>query len=138
MNCETSDEDRNSVNNRFKTAMKKVFYLNTCDTCRKILAQFDLTDWELREIKKEPVTKEELAEMHKKTKSYEALFSKKSTQIKARGLDVKSLTEKDFKELLLDHYTFLKRPVFLTDQEIFVGNDKKNVEALRLFFGVEA
>lgn len=116
--------------------MKKVFYLNTCDTCRKILAQFDLTDWELREIKKEPITQEELEEMHKKTQSYEALFSKKSTQIKLRGLDVKALTEKDFKELLLDHYTFLKRPVFITDQEIFVGNDKKNVEELQKFFGV--
>lgn len=117
--------------------MKKVFYLNTCDTCRKILAQFDLSDWELREIKKEPVTKEELEEMYKKTKSYEALFSKKSTQIKLRELDVKSLTENDFKDLLLDHYTFLKRPVFLTDDQIFVGNDKKNVEALQEFFGVK-
>lgn len=116
--------------------MKKVFHLNTCDTCRKILAQFDLTGWELREIKKEPVTKEELAEMYKKTQSYETLFSKKSTQIKARGLDVKSLEEKDFKKLLLDHYTFLKRPVFLTDNEIFVGNDKKNIEALQEFLGV--
>ncbi|WP_162031658.1 arsenate reductase family protein [Chryseobacterium potabilaquae] len=114
--------------------MNKVFYLNTCDTCRKILAQFDLTDWEVREIKKEPITKEELDEMYKKTKSYEALFSKKSTQIKARGLDVKSLKEKDFKELLLDHYTFLKRPVFLTNKEIFVGNDKKNIESLQKFF----
>lgn len=117
--------------------MKKVFYLNTCDTCRKILAQFDLSDWELREIKKEPVSKEELEEMYKKTKSYEALFSKKSTQIKLRGLDVKSLTENDFKDLLLDHYTFLKRPVFLTDDQIFVGNDKKNVEALQEFFGAK-
>lgn len=116
--------------------MKKVFYLNTCDTCRKILAQFDLTDWELREIKKEPITKEELEEMYKQTKSYESLFSKKSTQIKLRELDAKSLTEKDFKELLLDHYTFLKRPVFITDDKIFVGNDKKNVEALQEFFGV--
>ncbi|WP_326982952.1 ArsC/Spx/MgsR family protein [Chryseobacterium sp. MYb264] len=116
--------------------MKKVFHLNTCDTCRKILAQFDLSDWEKREIRKEPITEEELAEMYDKTKSYEALFSKKSTQIKLRELDVKSLTEKDFKELLLDHYTFLKRPVFITDKEIFVGNDKKNVEALREFFGV--
>lgn len=116
--------------------MKKVFYLNTCDTCRKILAQFDLTDWELREIKKQPITEEELEEMHTMTKSYDALFSRKSTQIKLRGLDVKSLTEKDFKELLLDHYTFLKRPVFLTDKEIFVGNDKNNVEALRAFFGI--
>lgn len=116
--------------------MKKVFYLNTCDTCRKILAQFDLTDWELREIKKQPITKEELEEMHKRIKSYDALFSRKSTQIKLRGLDVKSLGEKDFKELILDHYTFLKRPVFMTDKEIFVGNDKTNVEALRKFFGV--
>ncbi|MEA1847899.1 ArsC/Spx/MgsR family protein [Chryseobacterium sp. MHB01] len=117
--------------------MKKVFHLNTCDTCRKILAQFDLSDWELREIRKEPVTEEELAEMYEKTQSYETLFGKKSTQIKLRGLDVKSLTEKDFKELLLDHYTFLKRPVFITNDKIFVGNDKKNVEALQEFFGVK-
>lgn len=115
--------------------MKKVFYLNTCDTCRKILAQFDLSEWEKREIRKEPITEEELSEMYERTQSYEALFSKKSTQIKLRGLDVKSLTEEEFKELILDHYTFLKRPVFITDKEIFVGNDKKNVEALKVFFG---
>ena len=117
--------------------MKKVFHLNTCDTCRKILAQFDLSDWEKREIRKEPITNEELDEMYQHTKSYEALFSRKSTQIKLRGLDVKSLTEKDFKDLILDHYTFLKRPVFITDKEIFIGNEKKNVEALKTFFGVE-
>jgi arsenate reductase-like glutaredoxin family protein len=116
--------------------MKKVFYLNTCDTCRKIMTPFDLSDWELREIKKEPVTEEELEEMYKKTKSYEALFSKKSTQLKIRGIDAKTLKEKDFKKLLLDHYTFLKRPVFITDDKIFVGNDKKNVEALQGFFGI--
>lgn len=118
-------------------SMKKVFYLNTCDTCRKILAQFNLSDWELREIKKQPITKEELEEMYSKTNSYEALFSKKSTQIKLRELDAKSLTEDDFKELILDHYTFLKRPVFLTDKEIFVGNEKKNIDALKMFFRAE-
>ncbi|WP_294303434.1 arsenate reductase family protein [uncultured Chryseobacterium sp.] len=117
--------------------MKKVFYLKTCDTCRKILAQFDLTGWDIREIKKEPVTENELAEMYEKTNSYEALFSKKSTQIKQRGLDVKTLTENNFRDLLLDHYSFLKRPVFITDDRIFVGNDKKNVEELMAFFGVK-
>ncbi|WP_082632505.1 arsenate reductase family protein [Chryseobacterium sp. IHB B 17019] len=115
--------------------MKKVFYLNTCDTCRKILAQFRLTGWELREIKKEPITKEELDEMYKRAKSYEALFSKKSTQIKLRELDLKALGEEDFKELLLDHYTFLKRPVFLTDNEIFIGSDKETISSLKAFFG---
>ena len=81
--------------------MKKVFYLKTCGTNKKIMADKDLSDWELREIKSEPITKDELAEMYAKTKSYEALFSKKSTQIKARGIDVKSLQEKDFKKLLI-------------------------------------
>lgn len=114
--------------------MKKVFYLNSCDTCRKILAKFDLRDWEMREIKKEPITVEEVEAMHKITNSYEDLFSKKSTQIKLRELDLKTMGEDDFKELLLDHYTFLKRPVFLTDTEIFIGNDKKNIENLRAHF----
>ncbi|MCU7613349.1 arsenate reductase family protein [Chryseobacterium sp. GMJ5] len=114
--------------------MKKVFYLNSCDTCRKILAKFDLKSWELREIKKEPITLEEVEAMYKITNSYEDLFSKKSTQIKLRELDLKTMGEDDFKELLLDHYTFLRRPVFLTDKEIFIGNDKKNIESLRAYF----
>ncbi|KQR94918.1 arsenate reductase [Chryseobacterium sp. Leaf180] len=114
--------------------MKKVFYLNSCETCRKIIAKFDLRGWEMREIKKEPITKEEVEAMHKITNSYEDIFSKKSTQIKLREIDPKTLTEDDYKELLLDHYTFLKRPVFLTDNEIFVGNDKKNIDNLRAFF----
>lgn len=114
--------------------MKKVYYLKTCGTCTTILKQFDLSDWELREIKTSPLTEEELAEMFAKTNSYEALFSRRSTQIKARNIDLKTLTEKDFKNLLLDHYSFLKRPVFLTNTEIFIGNDKKNLEALDNFF----
>lgn len=114
--------------------MQKVFYLKTCGTCTKILNQFDLLDWELREIKSKPVTEEELDEMFRKTRSYEALFSRRSTQIKAQNIEVKTLKEKDFKKLLLDHYSFLKRPVFLTDEEIFIGNEKNNLEKLHHFF----
>ena len=114
--------------------MQKVFYLKTCGTCTKILKMFDLSDWELRELKSSPITEQELAQMYEHTKSYEALFSRRSTQIKSREIDVKTLEENDFKELILDHYSFLKRPVFLTEKEIFVGNDKKNIEDLEEFF----
>lgn len=115
--------------------MKTVYYLKTCGTNRKIMAPLDLCGWNLREIKTEPVTEEELDEMYKMAGSYEALFSRKSSQIKARGIDLKSLKEEDYKKLLLEHYTFLKRPVFLTDEEIFIGNDKSNLEKLNAFFG---
>ena len=114
--------------------MKKVFYLKTCDTCLKILKQFDLNGWEKREIKTQPITEEEIEEMYKISQSYEALFNKKSTQIKLQELDLKSMQEADFKELLMNHYTFLKRPVFITDKEIFIGSEKKTVEALRAHF----
>lgn len=111
--------------------MKKVFYLKTCSTCKRIMTEFDLSDFEQREIKAKPVTEEELQELYALTQSYEALFSKKSTQIKERNIDVKSLQEEDFKTLILEDYRFLKRPVFIINQEIFIGSDKKNVELLR-------
>ncbi len=114
--------------------MKKVFFLKTCSTCKRIMSEFNLEGWQLRELKSENVSESELNEMHRFTQSYEALFSKKSTQIKERNIDIKSLKEEDFKSLILDHYSFLKRPVFITDKDIFVGNDKSNVESLRNYF----
>lgn len=98
------------------------------------MSEFDLSDWELRELKSQNISESELENLYSFTKSYEALFSKKSTQIKERNLDLKSLAEEDFKNLILEHYSFLKRPVFVTDKEIFVGNDKNNVENLRKYF----
>ena len=113
--------------------MKEVFYLKSCDTCMKILKQIDLSDWKLREIKSEPVTEEELEKMYRLTHSYERLFSRRSSQIKAQNIDLNTLRENDFKKLLLSHYTFLKRPVFLAEDQIFIGNDQKNIAALQKF-----
>lgn len=98
------------------------------------MSQFDLKDWNLREIKSEPITQNELEQLKEKAGSYEGLFSRRSTQIKARGLDLSTLQEKDFKKLLLDHYSFLKRPVFEVDSKLFVGTDKTNLEALEAYF----
>jgi arsenate reductase len=60
--------------------------------------------------------------------SYEALFSRKAQLYKARGLKDQKLTEDDYKNLILEHYTFLSRPVFLIGGKIYVGNSAKNVE----------
>lgn len=95
------------------------------------MSELDLTDFEQREIKSKAVSEEELQEMYDLSNSYEALFSKKSTQIKERNIEVKSLQEEDFKKLILEDYRFLKRPVFIMNQEIFIGSDKKNIELLR-------
>lgn len=110
--------------------MKKIYHLKTCDTCKRILGQIDVSDFEVQEIKSTPVNEEQLEEMYAFTKSYEALFNKRARLYKEQGLKDKNLTEEDYKKCILSEYTFLKRPVAIVEDEIFVGNSKKVVEAL--------
>lgn len=112
--------------------MKKVFYLETCTTCKRILAELDLDNsWDLREIKSEGVTEDELDHIHNLTNSYEALFSKRAMKFRSLGLNEMNLSEKDYRKYLLEEYTFLKRPVFIDGDSIFVGNAKKTIESLK-------
>ncbi len=113
--------------------MKKIYFLKTCDTCRRILKEISLDGFELQEIKTEPITVKQLEEMHVLTNSYEALFSRRSKKYAAMDLKNQVLTEKDYKQLILDEYTFLKRPVIIVDTKIFVGNAKKTVEEMKEF-----
>ena len=111
--------------------MRKIYYLKTCDTCRRILQSINIKGFILQEIKTEPITVVQLEEMYKLTKNYEALFSKRSKKYSAMDLKNQILTEKDYKQLILDEYTFLKRPVIIVDKEIFVGNAKNTIVALK-------
>jgi len=112
--------------------MKKFFYLETCNTCQRIMKELALGDEvELREIKSQPLNEEEVDRLEKKAGSYEAIFSKRARKYRELGLNEKNLTEKDFRKYLLIDYTFLKRPVFETTKEEIAGNAKKQVEAMK-------
>ena len=110
--------------------MKKIYYLKTCDTCKRILKELNLESVVLQEIKTNAITEEQLEEMHALSGSYEALFSKRAQLYKSRGLKSQTLSETDYKNLILETYTFLKRPVAIIENEIFIGNSKNNVAAL--------
>lgn len=108
--------------------MKKIYLLSTCSTCQRILKELQpLDEFIVQDIKTEAITDQQLEEMKKLAGSYEALFSRRAMLYKQRGLGEKNLVESDFKDLILDHYTFLKRPVILIDDAIFIGNNKKTV-----------
>ncbi len=109
--------------------MKKIYYLKTCDTCKKIIKSLPNTEGFLfQDIKEEPITVKQLEEIHTLTKSYEVLFSKKAKLYKEMGLKNEVLTEADFKRYILEHYTFLARPVIMVNETIFVGNSPKTVQ----------
>jgi arsenate reductase len=108
--------------------MNKIYYLASCDTCRKIIKGLPKDiDLNFHDIKQNPITETELEEMYKLSGSYEALFSKKAQLYKSMDLKNKSLTEPDFKKYILEHYTFLSRPVFIIDEKIYIGNSQQNI-----------
>lgn len=74
------------------------------------------------------ITPVQLEEMKELAGSYEALFSRRATLYKDLGLKDKTLTEEDYKTYILQHYTFLSRPVIIAGSKIFIGNSQKNIQ----------
>ncbi|MFD1094662.1 arsenate reductase family protein [Salegentibacter chungangensis] len=112
--------------------MKKIYHLSTCDTCKRILKELDPpSSFILQDIKEEEITENQLEEMKELAGSYEALFSKRARLYRERELNKKELSEDQYKSLILEHYTFLKRPVIINNDEIFIGNSKKTVASAK-------
>ena len=115
----------------------KIYYLGTCDTCARIIKELKLKqkNFDFQDIKTEKITPAQLDEMHALAGSYEALFSKIARKYRAMKLNERTLTEKEMRKLILDEYTFLKRPVILTHGRIFIGNSKSNLAAAKKEIG---
>jgi arsenate reductase (glutaredoxin) len=112
--------------------VRKVYYLSTCSTSKRIISTLDLrnNNFEFQDIKFEPISAGQLADMHKLSGSYEALFSKIARKYKELGLKDQNLQEADYKKYILQEYTFLKRPVVIIDDTIFIGSGKANIANL--------
>ena len=114
--------------------MNTFFYLKSCSTCSRIIKDLNLpSDVIMHEIKSEQISEEQLDTLKGLAGSYEALFSKRAQLYKSEGLKDKNLNEDDFKHYNLKHYTFLKRPVLVYNNDIFIGNSSKTVEAAKTF-----
>ena len=108
--------------------MDKIYYPASCDTCRKIIKSLPKdNNLVFHDIKQSPITETELEEMYQLSGRYEALFSKKAQLYKSMDLKNKSLIEADFKKYILEHYTFISRPVFIIDGKIYIGNSQQNI-----------
>ena len=113
--------------------MNKIYHLGNCTTCQAIIKAtgIDKKGFDMQDIKFEKITPTQLDEMKKMTGSYESLFSRRALKYKEWKLKDKQLTEKDYRQYILDEYTFLKRPVVIMGDKISVGSEKKTVEALK-------
>ncbi len=118
--------------------MKKIYHLSSCSTCKRIIKELDVSeDFELQDIKSHPLTEAQLEKLKAMAGTYEALFSKRAQLYKSKGLKDKNLSEADFKNYLLEHYTFLKRPVIVYNDAIFTGNSPKTVTAAKAMISAD-
>lgn len=85
----------------------------------------------MQDIKLEKITAVQLDEMKKMSGSYESLFSRRAMKYKELGLKDQKLDEKEYRNYILEEYTFLKRPVVIINNEIFIGSEKKTLEVLK-------
>lgn len=117
--------------------MKKIIHLSTCNTCQRIIGELNGGEgFEMQNVKEEPISETELDFLKEKVGSYEALFNRRSRKYRSMGLKDKNLSESDYRRLILDEYTFLKRPVVIIDDEVFLGNSKKVVAAAKEKLGL--
>ncbi len=113
--------------------MRKIYYLGTCSTCARIIGELGLKNkkFEFQDIKTEKISAKQLTELKKMAGNYEGLFSRIAIKYRAFGLDKKKLTEEDYKNYILEEYTFLKRPVIIIGAKLFIGNSKNTVAAVK-------
>ena len=117
--------------------MKKIYHLGTCKTCQKVIAALGGGEgFELQDIKTQRLTPEQLDELKSLAGSYEALFSRVARKYRAMGLHEQELSEADYRRLILEEYTFLKRPVVVLNQHLFIGSAKKAVEGAKAQLGI--
>lgn len=112
--------------------MKRIYHLSSCSTCQRILKEVNPpADFELIDIKSTNIDAETLDWIADKVGSYEVLFSKRAMKYKSMGLNEMSLSESDYRKYMLEEYTFLKRPFIINDDEVFIGNAAKTVDAAK-------
>jgi len=94
-----------------------IFYLSTCSTCTRIIKELEPDNsFHMQDIKNERITLSQIEEMATLAGGYEILFSRKAMKFRSMGLKEMILSEEDYKQHILDEYTFLKRPVIIQNR----------------------
>ncbi len=91
------------------------------------------SDIELINVKKTPINPSELDDLRTLVGSYKDLLNKRSQVLKKRGLKAATLNEDQTKELILDHYSLLIRPLLVYENRVFAGNSPHSVSQARDF-----
>jgi arsenate reductase len=96
-----------------------------------------LMNYKFHDLKNQPIDEDTLEFLRKHVSSYEDLINKRAKKYQELDLKNKTLSENQIKEILLNEYTLLKRPVFIDGDQVFIGNSSNTQSAILDYFDEE-
>ena len=109
-----------------KRSMKNaIFYwLPNCSTCQKaksFIERHGIRDFELRDIKENPLSREEIKNLAKLLGGEGEFFSRRAVKYREMKLSEQTLSEKEMLDLMAEEYTFLQRPILVMNGKAIAG-----------------
>jgi len=113
--------------------MNEIYFygLPDCTTCQKALRRLDYHQVPIakkRNIKEEPLVREEVERLAQMLGGAENLFSRRSVKYRELGLKDKEISEAEMLDLMASEYTFLKRPILVVDNKAIAGFFEKEYD----------
>jgi arsenate reductase len=107
------------------------YWLPDCTTCQKAKRRLDyhrIVVSKFRDIKQEPLSRDEIVHLARNLGGAENLFSRRSVKYRELGLKDKTLSENEMLDLMTGEYTFLKRPILVASDKTIAGFFEKEYD----------
>ena len=104
------------------------YWLPNCTTCqkaRKRLERHRVPITTLRDIKEEPLERQEIEKLAKMLGGAGELFSRRAVKYREMKLNERELSEAEMIDLMTGDYTFLKRPILIINGKATAGYFEK-------------
>lgn len=107
------------------------YWLENCSTCqkaKKYLERHDIGNYEIRDIKNNPLSRNEIENLSAKLGGAENLFSRRAIKYREMKLNERELTAPEMIDLMVGEYTFLKRPITVIGDNAVAGFFEKQFQ----------
>lgn len=100
------------------------YWLPNCSTCQKAKRRLDRHNVkviQIRDIKEEPLSREEVEKLAQMLGGADELFSRRAVKYREMKLNERDLSEEEMIDLMANEYTFLKRPILVKNGKAMAG-----------------
>ena len=107
------------------------YWLPHCSTCRKAVEYLETngaTIAESRDIKSNPLSRSEVQNLAEMVGGASELFSRRAIKYRAMTLNERVLSSEEMIELMAEEYTFIKRPVVVSEGHAVSGFTPKSFD----------